>query len=167
MARALGAGTIVAVAGGEEKISLARELGADVVVDHTREDAAQRAKDATDGRGVDVVLDAVGGKTFAATLPALAEFGRYCIYGQSSGEPGELKTNVLHTGNRAVVGYSTGGYRAAGPEKLRPGVEGALDLVASGKVRIIAGARFALCDAAKAHEHVESRASRGKVLLTP
>jgi NADPH2:quinone reductase len=167
MARALGAGTIVAVAGGPEKTAVARELGADVVVDHTREDVAERAKEATAGRGVDVVLDAVAGKTFDATLPALAEFGRYCIYGQASGEPGELKTNVLHTGNRAVIGYTTGGYRAARPEKLRPGAEGAFALVASGKVRIIVGARFALCDAAEAHRHVESRASHGKVLLTP
>jgi NADPH:quinone reductase len=167
MARALGAGTIVAVAGGLEKTALARELGADVTIDHTREDIAGATNAATGGKGVDIVLDAVGGETFAQTLPALAEFGRYCIYGQASGEPGELKTNALHAGNRALIGYSTGGYRAARPERLRPGVEGAFALVASGKVRIVAGARYPLRDAAEAHRFIESRASHGKVLLTP
>ncbi len=166
MARALGAGTIVAVAGGAEKVELAHGLGADVTIDHTREDVAEAVRAATHGRGVDVVLDAVGGPTFDATLPLLAEFGRYCIYGQASGDAGTAKTNVLHAGNRAVIGYSTGGYRAARPEKLRAGVEGAFALVAAGKVRIIEGARFALRDAADAHRHVESRASHGKVLLT-
>ncbi|HEX3551412.1 MAG TPA: zinc-binding dehydrogenase [Candidatus Elarobacter sp.] len=166
MARALGAGTIIAVAGGAEKGEIAHGLGADVTIDHSRDDVPERVGAATHGRGADVVLDAVGGATFDATLPLLAEFGRYCIYGQASGEPGTVKTNVLHTGNRAVIGYSTGGYRAARPEKLRPGVEGAFALVAADKVRIIEGARFALRDAAAAHRHVESRASHGKVLLS-
>lgn len=166
MAKALGAGTIVGVAGGAEKTQLARDLGADVVVDHAAEDVAEGVRAAMGERGVDVVLDAVGGATFDATLPLLAEFGRYCIYGQASGEPGTAKTNVLHGGNRAVLGYSTGGYRAARPEKLRAGVESAFGLVATGAVRVIEGARFALRDAAEAHRHVESRASRGKVLLT-
>ena len=104
MAKALGAGAVIAVAGGAEKVALAHDLGADVTVDHTREDVADRVRAATNDRGVDVVLDAVGGDTFDATLPLLAEFGRYCIYGQASGEPGTAKTNVLHGGNRAVLG---------------------------------------------------------------
>jgi len=166
IAKALGAGTVIAVAGGAEKTQTARDLGADVAVDHTRDDLAERVRAATGERGVDVVLDAVGGATFDATLPLLAEFGRYCIYGQASGEPGIAKTNVLHAGNRAVIGYSTGGYRAARPEALRAGVEGAFALVASGNVRVVEGARFAMRDAAEAHRHVESRASRGKVFLT-
>ncbi len=166
MAKALGAGRVVGVAGGAEKTQLARELGADVVIDHATEDVGERVRAAVGERGIDVVLDAVGGATFDATLPLLAEFGRYCIYGQASGEPGTVKTNVLHGGNRAVLGYSTGGYRAARPEALRAGVEGAFALVASGQVRIVEGAGFALRDAADAHRHVESRASRGKVFLT-
>jgi len=164
VARALGAGTIVAVAGGAEKVAFARSLGADIVIDHTTEDVAARLEPI--GGKVDVVLDAVGGETFNATIPLLAEYGRYCIYGQASGEPGEVFTNVLHSGNRAVIGYTTGGYRASRPERLRPGVEGAFDLVAEGAVKVIVGARYPLRDAAEAHRHVESRASHGKTLLT-
>jgi NADPH2:quinone reductase len=164
VARALGAGTIVAVAGGAEKVAFARSLGADIVIDHTTEDVAARLEPI--GGKVDVVLDAVGGETFNSTIPLLAEYGRYCIYGQASGEPGEVFTNVLHSGNRAVIGYTTGGYRASRPERLRPGVEGAFDLVCEGAVKVIVGAKYPLRDAAEAHRHVESRASHGKTLLT-
>ena len=164
VARALGAGTIVAVAGGAEKVAFAQSLGADIVIDHTTEDVAARLEPI--GGKIDVVLDAVGGETFNATIPLLAEYGRYCIYGQASGEPGEVFTNVLHSGNRSVIGYTTGGYRASRPERLRPGVEGAFDLVCEGAVKVIVGAKYPLRDAAEAHRHVESRASHGKTLLT-
>ena len=164
VARALGAGTIVAVAGGAEKVAFAHSLGADIVIDHTTADVAARLEPI--GGKVDVVLDAVGGETFNSTIPLLAEYGRYCIYGQASGEPGEVFTNVLHSGNRAVIGYTTGGYRASRPERLRPGVEGAFDLVCEGAVKVIVGAKYPLRDAAEAHRHVESRASHGKTLLT-
>jgi NADPH2:quinone reductase len=163
-ARALGAGTIIGVAGGAEKVAFAKSLGADIVIDHTTEELAAKLEPI--GGKVDVVLDAVAGDTFNATIPLLAEYGRYCIYGSASGEPGEVFTNVLHTGNRAVLGYTTGGYRTSRPERLRPGVDGAFDLVSEGLVKVIVGAKYPLRDAAEAHKFVESRASHGKVLLT-
>jgi NADPH2:quinone reductase len=163
-ARALGAGTIIAVAGGAEKVAFAKSLGADIVVDHTSDDLAAKLEPI--GGKVDVILDSVAGDWFNAAIPLLAEFGRYCIYGSASGEPGEVFTNVLHAGSRAVLGYSTGGYRAARPERLRPGVEGAFDLVCEGLVKVIVGGKYPLRDAAEAHRFVESRASHAKVLLT-
>lgn len=165
MAKALGL-RVFAVAGGAEKVALAKQLGADAAFDH-QANFAEQVKGAAGERGVDIVLDSVAGDTFAASLPLLAEFGRYVIYGMASGKPGESKTNVFHTGNRALLGYSTGGYRDARPEVLRPTVLEAYRFVAQHNVRIIVGARYALRDAAKAQEHVESRASTGKVLLTP
>lgn len=167
IARALAAGTIIATAGGPEKVKLAKEYGADVVIDYRAEPIAEKVLAATGNHGVDVVLDAVAGETTAQTLPAFAEGGRYCIYGMSSGQPAMFPSNVLHTGNRAAIGYTTGGYRASHPEVLRPSVEAAFALVGQGKVKVHVGARFALRDAADAHRHVESRASHGKVVLTP
>jgi NADPH:quinone reductase len=167
MARELGAGMIIATAGGAEKTKLARAYGADVAIDYRSEPIADKVLAATNGRGVDIVLDAVAGETTAQSLPVLAECGRYCIYGMASGHPGQFPSNVLHTGNRAAVGYTTGGYRATRPEVLRPGVDAAFALVAQGKVKVHVGARYALRDAAEAHRFVESRASHGKVVLTP
>jgi NADPH2:quinone reductase len=85
----------------------------------------------------------------------------------ASGKPGEVKSNDLHMSNRAVLGYSSNGYRDARPEALRDGVRGAHELVKNGAVKILVGARYPLRDAAEAQRHVESRESHGKVLLTP
>jgi NADPH:quinone reductase len=166
MAKRLGAGPIFATAGGEKKLQIARECGADVAIDYTKDDFAKAILDATKGKGVDVILDAVGGDVFAKGLPALANFGRYCVYGQSSGSPGSLTTDNLHRSNRAVLGYSSGHYRRNRPENIRPGMEAALKMVADGKVKILSGGRFPLREAAKAHQLVESRTSTGRIFLT-
>jgi len=166
IARVLGAGKIFATAGGAEKVAIARKAGADVAIDHSAEDFAARIKAETDGRGVDIVLDSVAGDMFKNSLPLLAAYGRYVIYGMASGTPGSVQTDMLHSSNRAVLGYSSGSYRKTRPEGLRPAAEASLKLVAQGKVTPVIGQRFALRDATKAHELVESRKSHGKILLS-
>jgi NADPH2:quinone reductase len=166
MAKALGAGTIFATAGGPAKVKLARELGADVAIDYLADDFAKAIGEATGGKGVDVVLDAVGGEVFTKGLPILANFGRYCVYGQSSGSPGSLTTDLLHRSNRAVLGYSSGHYRRNRPEVIGPGMAAAFRLVAEGKVKIVDGGHIPLREAAKAQRLVESRASTGRIFLT-
>jgi NADPH2:quinone reductase len=166
IARALGAGTIFATAGSEAKCSVALDMGADVAIDYQHGDFAARVLDATAGRGVDVILDSVAGEVFTAGLTALAPFGRLVAFGNASGTPGTVRTNELHPTNRAVIGYSSGSYRKLRPNALRPAADASLQLVAEGKVHVLVGARFALRDAADAHRLIESRASRGKVLLT-
>ncbi|MDB5071677.1 MAG: qor [Candidatus Eremiobacteraeota bacterium] len=167
IARALGAGRIFATAGNEAKCAIARGAGADLAIDYRREDFARLVLDATDGRGVDLILDSVAGDVFTAGLTALAPFGRIVAFGNASGTPGTVRTNELHPSNRAVIGYSSGSYRKLRPEGLRPAAEASLRLVAEDKVHVIVGARFALRDAAEAHRLVESRDGHGKVLLTP
>lgn len=165
MAKHLGVGTAIGVAGGAEKVAIARDAGADVTIDHQREDVPARVRAVVGERGVDVVFDAVAGDTFAQSIPLLALFGRYCIYGMGGGKPGTVTTDTLHPSGRAVLGYSTGLYRDERPEALREGALRALQLVAEKKVNVLIGARYPLRDAAEAHRHVESRASHGKVLL--
>lgn len=167
MAREAGAGRIFATAGSPAKLEIARGFGADVVIDYTTDDFSKIVLDATEKRGVDVICDAIGGEVFAKGLEALAFFGRHVVYGQSGGSHGSLTTDLLHRSNRAVLGYSSGHYRRNRPLALAPAVEGAFKLVSAGKVRILEGGRFALKDAAKAHELVQSRASSGRVFLTP
>jgi NADPH2:quinone reductase len=167
MAREAGAGRIFATAGSPAKLEIARGFGADVVIDYTTDDFSKIVLDATEKRGVDVICDAIGGEVFAKGLEALAFFGRHVVYGQSGGSHGSLTTDLLHRSNRAVLGYSSGHYRRNRPLALAPAVERAFKLVSAGKVRILEGGRFALKDAAKAHELVQSRASSGRVFLTP
>ncbi|HWT07176.1 MAG TPA: zinc-binding dehydrogenase, partial [Xanthomonadales bacterium] len=158
---------IFATAGSEAKCAVARDAGADVAIDYRREDFAARVLDATNGRGVDLILDSVAGDVFTAGLTALAPFGRIVAFGNASGTPGTVRTNELHPTNRAVIGYSSGSYRKLRPQALRPAAEASLRLVAEDKVHVVVGARFALHDAAEAHRLVESRTGHGKVLLTP
>jgi len=166
IARALGAGTIFATAGSEEKCAVARAAGAGVAIDYRREDFAARVLAATNGRGVDLILDSVAGDVFTAGLTALAPFGRLVAFGNASGTPGTVRTNELHPSNRAVIGYSSGSYRKLRPAALRPAAEASLRLVAEDKVHVIIGARFPLRAAAEAHRLVESRTGHGKVILT-
>jgi NADPH2:quinone reductase len=166
IAKEIGAGKIVATAGSAEKLAIARDFGADVAIDYRSGDWAQAVLDATGGKGVDVICDAIGGDTFAEGLKCLAPFGRHVIYGQSSGGPGTLRTDALHRQNRAVIGYSSGHRRRTRPASLQSAFDGAYKLVAEGKVRILEGGRFPLREAAAAQTLVESRASTGRVFLT-
>ena len=167
MAREAGAGRIFATAGSPAKLEIARGFGADVAIDYTTDDFSKRVLEATGQRGVDVICDAIGGEVFAQGLAARAFFGRHVVYGQSGGSPGSLTTDLLHRSNRAVLGYSSGHYRRNRPAALAPAAAAAFNLVSAGKVKILEGGRFALKDAAKAHELVAARASIGRVFLTP
>ena len=167
MAKAFGVKRIFATAGSSAKLDIARGFGADVAIDYTTDDFAKIVSDETNGRGVDVICDAIGGEVFANGLSVLAPFGRHVVYGQSGGRPGALTTDLLHRTNRAVLGYSSGHYRRNRPLKLAAAVEAAFDLVAAGKVQILEGGRFPLSEAGQAQQLVESRASAGRVFLTP
>jgi len=167
LAKHLGASPIIATVGSTEKARIARDAGADVIIDYTKEDIAKAVLAATGDRGADVVLDSVAGPVFQASINAIAPFGRYVIFGMASGTPGEAKTPLFHTQNRRLVGFSAGHYRNFRPEVLRAGTMAVLDLAATGVVTPIIGARFALRDAAKAHTLVETRASHGKTLIDP
>jgi NADPH:quinone reductase len=167
MARRLGAGKVIGTVGDDAKMGLVRDLGADEVINYRRDDFAARVREVTGDSGADVILDSVAGPTFAASLTCLAPFGRLVVFGQASGEPGEARSADLYGLNRAVLGYSTGGYRRLRPAALRPAAEAVLGLLAGGEVRFVVGRRYSLAEAAEAHRFVESRESTGKILLIP
>jgi len=98
---------VLATAGGPEKLELCRELGADVAIDYRTEDVAARVLDATDGRGVDVVCDLVGGETTRRTFPCVAHGGRHVLAGFSGGieaEDAGLVPRPILFGNFDVCG---------------------------------------------------------------
>jgi NADPH:quinone reductase len=167
MARRLGAGKVIGTVGDDAKVALVHELGADEVINYRAEDFAARVRDLTGGNGADVILDSVAGPTFEASLSCLAPFGRLVVFGQASGEPGVARSADLYGLNRAVLGYSTGGYRRLRPAALRPAAEAVLHLLAGGEIRFVVGGRYPLAEAADAHRLLESRQSTGKILLVP
>jgi NADPH2:quinone reductase len=165
LARQFGAKKIIATVGDMAKANYARECGADVVL--SASDFAQGTKDATGGVGVDVILDSVAGAGFPMSMEVLAPFGRYVNYGNAGGAPGTAKTSELHANNRAVIGYSSGHYRANRPEALRSAVEETYRAIADKKLKVLVSKTYPMKEAAEAHRFIESRKSFGKILLKP
>ncbi|GGP17719.1 zinc-binding dehydrogenase [Nonomuraea glycinis] len=152
LAKSAGA-IVVAAAGGSRKTGVARDLGADEVVDYT-------APGWTDGVApVDVVLDGVGGDIGRAAFELLGQGGRMVSFGLASGEWAGIKEEAAAA--RGVTLVQTN----ATPETMREYTESALAEAVAGRLRPLIGQRFPLDRAAAAHAAIESRASVGKTLL--
>ena len=165
LARARGATRVIGIVGTAAKAEVARAAGADEVLVRD-DDYPAHLNDLTDGAGVDLVLNSVGGDTVARDLSATAEFGAVVVFGQSSGAPGRVPTDALHKGSRALLGYSSGHLRQRQPEQLRTTVERVLRRISDGTLSIRIGARFTLAEAEQAHALLERGTSTGKVVLT-
>ncbi|MGW2255592.1 quinone oxidoreductase family protein [Kitasatospora sp. NPDC001660] len=165
LAKALGAGQVIAAASGPEKAEFARSLGADVAIDYRAEDWAEQISAATDGRGVDIVLETVGGDVLRSCVPLLAQFGRMVVYGTASGDVPSVNIMDIFD-NRTVTGFSMWGLMRR-PEVMEAGAKHLLELVASGQVKPAVHAKLPLEQADKAHELMEARAQLGRVVLVP
>jgi len=164
-AKAIGA-TVIATAGGPEKLALARSLGADHTIDYNTEDVAKRVREITGGKGVPVVYDAVGASTFEGSLASLATRGLLVSYGNASGPPPPFSLLRLSASSAYVTRPTLNAYVATAAE-LADSAAALFDLVISGKVKISIGQTFPLREARAAHEALEGRATTGSTLLIP
>lgn len=166
IAREAGAETF-GTASTQEKLDLASDLGLDHPINYTETDFAEEVNDLTDGEGVDLVLDGIGGETTEESLDCLAHFGRMVSYGAASGEPGRPDTASLLFSNQRVIGYHLGQAMFRAPEKVMSAVPPLTEMLSTGTLEVQVGETFALEDAVEAHEYIENRESSGKVLLIP
>jgi len=157
LARAAGA-RVVAAAGGARKVEVARDLGADVVVDYRESGWTERVREAVGG--VDVVFDGVGGTIARSAFELLDRGGRMLSFGLASGEWADISDEAGADRGVTVVR----GPRAT-PEEMRAFTESALAEAAAGRLRPVIGQRFPLDRAADAHAAIQSRATVGKTLL--
>ncbi|MFD5702541.1 zinc-binding dehydrogenase [Streptomyces lasiicapitis] len=155
--------TVVAAAGGPDKVERARALGADVAVDYDRPHWADEARAALDGREVNVAFDSVGGTAGRAALELLTHGGQFVIYGWSSGTPTEFTSKDLHEKVLSLT-HALGPRIVRLPGGLRALQERALAEAASGTL-VPAVTAFPLRDAAAAHEALVTRGTVGKVVL--
>lgn len=165
LAKALGA-TVYAVVSSDAKGEVALAAGADALV--PAEGFLVCVRDLTDGRGVDIVLDPVGGDRFTDSLRALAPLGRLLVVGFTAGAIPQVRVNRLLLNNVSVVGVGWGAYwmGAGGAGFLQEQWSQLAPLVASGALDPVIGARFPLAEAGRAIETLERREALGKVLLT-
>lgn len=166
LAKIDGAGKVIAAASTPEKRAIAESLGADASVDYTAPGWSERVRDLTDGRGVDVVLETVGGDTAGQALKAMAPFGRMVFIGQSSGKSAWIDPWALTVPNHTVTGFYIAPY-VADPQLTMTTLMELIGYVTDGKVSIQVGAVLPLSQAAEAHRALEGRQTTGKVVLQP
>jgi NADPH:quinone reductase-like Zn-dependent oxidoreductase len=155
LCRALGARTIV-TSSSREKLERAQALGADVAVSHSEDDVVQAVKDATAGRGADIVVETVGEATWERSLAAAAQEARVVVCGATSGHSPPARLYRLWWKQLVVYGSTMG---------LPSDFEGAYELIRAGRARVHIDSVYPLADAAQAHERLESGAQFGKVVL--
>ena len=167
LAKAFGAGRVIATASSPEKQKFALELGADVAVDSDADGYTERVIEANGGKPVDIVLDAVGGKVFAAAFEALGMGGRIVTFGAASREaPDPIEPARLMKRNLSVVGFWLSPALAA-PGAFGPPLTELFGLIADGRLRPQVGGDYPLAEARRAHEDMLARRTTGKLILRP
>ncbi|MEV2221226.1 zinc-binding dehydrogenase [Nocardia vinacea] len=164
VAKLAGAGAVYGVVSSEGKAEYARKLGYDDAF--LAETFETDVREATGDRGVDIVLDPVGGQTLRRGLESLALFGRLISYGNASGEPGwQIGQPELYPRGLSISGFSILGLTADAPQVLREIADRAFRLVTTRQVELPITAEFPLSEVAEAHRLMASRTSTGKLVL--
>ncbi|CAB4964584.1 MAG: zinc-binding dehydrogenase [Actinobacteria bacterium] len=135
---------VIAVAGGPAKAEVARSLGADIVVDRNRDDFVAVVKEATGGRGADVIYDPVGGDTYQRSTKCIAFEGRILVIGFAGGEIQSTALNHALIKNYSIVGLHWGLYMSKDPEAVRACHDALCDLAKAGLVRPLVSERLPL-----------------------
>jgi NADPH2:quinone reductase len=165
-AKALGA-VVIATVGSEAKAARVRELGADHVILYRDQDVAAEVRRITDGRGVPVAYDSVGKDTFEGTLKSLARRGLFVSFGNASGSPPPIEGRQLMANGSLFFTRPTMNDYQVTTEELDASAAALFAMIGLGQVKIEIGQTFALTDARKAHEALESRSTIGASLLIP
>ena len=165
MAKAMGM-KVIAMASTEEKLGIARDLGADVTLLQDDEERVQKVRDAAGGKGVPLILEVVGGKRFQESLDMAANRGRVIVIGNASREQANLRPVELMKRNITVTGLwltSLLGDAEANAQAMRE----VPPLLASGQVVPQVGPTYALADSAQAFQDIMDRKTTGKVIIEP
>lgn len=147
---------VIATAGSEEKLAKAKELGADDVILHSKQDIAAEAKRLTNRRGVDVVFEHVGQATWEQSIRSLAVGGRLVTCGATTGYEGKIDLRFLFTRQLSILGSFMGG---------KAELYSVLELVDRGLLKPVIDTVMPLAQASEAHQRLERREQFGKIVL--
>jgi NADPH2:quinone reductase len=166
IAKAAGA-RVFGTVSSDAKAALVREHGADAVINYGSDKFADEVLRLTDGRGVDLILDAVGKPTFDEGLRCLAPFGHLILYGRAGGPTDPLNVATLSAKSLKVSGFMIPTVTRNYPDMTRESAQRCFELMQQGRLRLHIGRTFPLAAAADAHRYLESRQSTGKLVLLP
>jgi NADPH2:quinone reductase len=159
--------TVIATASDSEKLERLKKLGLDHGINYASESFVDRARELTDGRGVNLVLDSVGGRTLADSISALAYRGTLVSVGVAGRAGSDVEARNLWDQNNTLRGVFLGGALLAEFPRVHAMIADLFERVATGAVRVEIDRTFALAEAAAAHAYIESRRAFGRVVMTP
>ncbi|MET0567553.1 MAG: NADPH:quinone oxidoreductase family protein [Hyphomicrobiaceae bacterium] len=165
LAKLMGA-RVIAVASTAEKLAVCKRHGADDLLNYAETDLKQGLRDLTDGRGVDVIYDSVGGDYAEAALRSIAWGGRFLVIGFAAGQIPKIPLNLPLLKNCSIVGVFWGEMATRHPETHRANMGQVLTWVAEGKLKPHVHTTYPLARTAEAIKSLETRTVAGKVILT-
>jgi len=159
--------TVISTASSDRKLERLEPLGLDHGINYASESFVDRVRELTDGRGVDVVLDSVGGKNLVDSVDALAYRGTLVSVGVAGRAGSGVEAGSLWTKNNTLRGVYLGGALLSEYPRVHRMISDLLERVASGELHVEIDRSFPLAQAADAHEYLEGRKAFGRVVMTP
>ncbi|OYX92639.1 MAG: NADP-dependent oxidoreductase [Caulobacter sp. 35-67-4] len=164
LARRAGA-TVLATASSDERLERLKVFGLDHGINYGRDDTVEQVMKLTGGKGVDLVVDPVGGATLKASLGSLGYRGRVSLVGNAGREPMMVDVSSLMGGNRRLSGVFLGAEIMT--DRVHDLIQTLIEEAARGELTVLIDRTFPLSEAAAAHAYIESRQAVGRVLLIP
>ncbi|MBN8252065.1 quinone oxidoreductase [Priestia flexa] len=164
LAKKFGA-NVIATASSDEKLAIAKRLGADVLINYTEAGWQNKVMEETK-HGADVILEMVGGSIFYDSLQCLAPFGRLVFYGMASGQPVKFNPGRLMEKNQSVMGFFLPQMMAK-PSLYQQSLQELLTYMKNGELELLIGGTYPLEDAAHVHRLLQGRKTTGKLILVP
>ncbi|SCA57138.1 Quinone oxidoreductase [Candidatus Terasakiella magnetica] len=158
--------TVIASAGGAEKLAICKDHGADHLIDYRDGNVREKIKELTGGLGSHVAYDPVGGDLFTETLRSTRQDGRILVVGFASGDIPQIPANIMMVKNITCIGYHWGAYRTLDPDSLRASFAELMGWIEEGSLKPHVSMTFALDDIKEAYHALISRKSTGKVVVT-
>jgi NADPH2:quinone reductase len=159
--------TVISTASSDQKLERLKPLGLDHGINYASESFVDRVRELTDGRGVDVVLDSVGGKNLVDSIEALAYRGTLVSVGVAGRGGSGVEAMSLWAKNNTLRGVYLGGAMAFEYPRVHQMISDLLERVASGELHVEIDRSFPLAEAADAHRYLEGRNAFGRVVMTP
>ncbi|HEX4668423.1 MAG TPA: zinc-binding dehydrogenase [Solirubrobacterales bacterium] len=159
--------TVISTASSDQKLERLKSLGLDHGINYVDESFVDRVRELTDGRGVDVVLDSVGGKNLVDSIEALAYRGTLVSVGVAGRAGSEIEAKSLWAKNNTLRGVYLGGALLAEYPRVHPMISDLIERVAAGDLHVEIDRSFPLAEAAAAHAYLEGRNAFGRVVMVP
>ena len=157
--------TVIATASSDERLERLKPLGLDHGINYRTQDVVQSVMRLTNNKGVNLVVDSVGGPTLQGSILSLAYRGRVSMVGAAGREPMQVDVSTMMGGNRSLSGVFLGAEIAT--DRVYNNIQRLIDEAAKGELQVVIDRTFPLSAAADAHAYIESRQAVGRVLLIP